>query len=1318
MYGLLLCGIINATTISLTDVTITSSTNRLVVDNPVMGTSGKFPTDFMSTVFSGSTPTMDRLYIFMTVPAGISEYVIQSPDIEFYIDHNDGDQIKTRFPSDTLKAGRNRLFSFYRSGDRYVLSNLPFDPTKKAPQPMSIAASNTEIVYITGHVNDRLSTQLPENITIAMPAYLESMRQLLCDMIAEQVHSEISGMGLSTFSFEPNTEGFFYFTGDEYSKLELYLDNLSIETKGKENDFLGGIVGSLVTVNLMGLDGAEDGTTTYSNAALSAMSNTQVEALGEQEIRAMTGAQIALIATKMTSQQAGWITPGQICELLGQTDIAYVMGMADIGTQLYTIFQDVDKATAVGNTISISNLQSTITGLISSQLDMSTLTESLMGAGFDKLFSALVQGTASPFAFASESEYTEDRAFNINVHSKGENTITGGAQAVFKNVGPEMAALVSGLSSSSGIVTMITDLGTIFEAMIKFTSAPFAIRPSAKSVDIGDDSAYAYKCAQFNFSDLWIDGTTHTNGLLQMPVVGDELGAPSIDIGTPNGKVVFNGGQYKFHTPVSNKLKNMFYVSTMAICYRELAVTMPVVNKDITYAGVGTSVGWGPGKNRSDSYRNVIINDGTFTTYSAEAWTDPSRGENAVDAIGNGWYEHYTDLRLPYNTSILGGSFPNDTYVRRCDAAAEQGVKPVFIYIEDPADPTSPQWITPLCERKELVANVDLADPADPTKANGTVKVKAENKQMLTVKSGASSTTSQEYGTESLTADANGKVYVYVTGTCVVDRNYVRNYVTSLAPFGEYHMGTEMMSMGGNVEVKSLYQDNINFPMKNAYLLYTQLGYYTYYNAGVDLGGLNRKLIDEFQIDRSQHHNFKNTGSATNASGQGIMTTTDTTGVIFSEITNSDSYIIENGLYMMQPVMSDQWITMTTPFDVANIYVLETTETPSFETVKAWKDGGQNLDAKWTEFYINQGISEGNMAQTLVTSVLPDIFSGRGSGIKKPLPYILTNLTNESTKLTKLTHYNGKNKLSDSNFYLYEQIPDEAGTHNYIQKDTTNSRAYAWSYAPASTTPNYITDFIDDPECTDWYDCDQIKVTRYYVNENGEQRPAEEQRVIMKRDTIYSLYFPDAGRRFYNHKYLIFEGYGPQRISGKSVHDGFANPDPSSPAHPETDKITLQGNATFGNFSITSTSENPIFLIEKETKGGDLIKPDGSINYDAKIEYNFKKAAAKTHRILPASVYMISGNNKAAKDKVVLPVKRHTTDMDENIPILADEAIKVWTDNGIYINAMLPQNISVYTLDGRTLWSGNVDAGSTTFIPADNGMYIVQGEATAVKVVN
>ena len=221
----------------------------------------------------------------------------------------------------------------------------------------------------------------------------------------------------------------------------------------------------------------------------------------------------------------------------------------------------------------------------------------------------------------------------------------------------------------------------------------------------------------------------------------------------------------------------------------------------------------------------------------------------------------------------------------------------------------------------------------------------------------------------------------------------------------------------------------------------------------------------------------------------------------------------------------------------------------------------------------------------------------------------------------------------------------------------------------------------------------------------------------MKRDSVYSLYFPDAGRQFYNYKYLIFEGYGPQQISGKAVHSGFANPEPSHAAYPGEGNIALQGNTTFGNLSITTTDANPIFLTEKEQKGGSLINPDGSINYNAKIEYTFKKTAAGIQRILPASVYMVSGNGKAAKETTVMPLRKYTTETD-NIPTFADEAVRVWTDNGIYISAIISQHISVYTLDGRTLWSGEVSEGTTQFVPADRGMYVVQGETTAVKVVN
>ena len=1297
-------------------VVITSSENTLTAH--CAGIGNLLPQDFLSTVFDASgNPTMDRLFLFMTLPAGMTDMTIENPSPRIVLTPKDaedpfggGFNMTTETPQFVLSAGNDVLFAYINDGTKYVLESLPIDPTTRALDEITIADGNTIKVYMTGSISGSLSAELPERITIVMPTYLESLRQSLSDLFVMFIKSAIEEMGLHNFSFNPNCEGFISFTGGESSNLHIYSDNLEMTTKSKETDFLGSIVASKAVINLLGLESTNS--EPFSDSDISSMTDEQVALLDEDQIHVLTIDQIKTIATKMSTTQCGELTIGQVLGLLDYTDIlqALTADASTIGTNLYQIFQDADKAGAVGGRLNdlMDELSEQLQPIMDNPMSILAGDEGLMGA-IGSIFSSFVEGTASPFAFKSNSQRIESGAFNIHIHSNGVNTITGGAEGEFKNTSEEMTGLLqlANMASNPSLSSMVNDLAIMFQAMVRFCSAPFAVRPSAKMVDKDDYSEYSYTVARLIFDDIWTDGN-RTNGLLQMPVVGNNIDAPSIDLGTPNGQAIFNGGRYKFHTPVSNKKLNMFYVATMAICYREFSVTMPYISQRITYTGIGTSVGWGASSNSgSDAYRNVIINDGTFTTYSAEAWKDPSRGDYAVDAVGNGWYQHYTDLRLPYNTSVLGGTFPENTFVYRCDAAAEQGVQPVYAYI-DPSDPYGEHFFTALCERKELIAYPDLTatDPA-PLNANGTLQIDSDKKLILTVNTSVSSTQDVEYGTSSLTPDAEGKVYVYVTGECVVNREYTRNYVTALAPFGESKGGTVMLSMGGNTEVKSLYQDKASQPLKNAYLLYTQLGFFTYNYAGVNLGGLFRTLKEEFQIDTEEHHNFKQTGREQNESGQSYITTTDTTGVVFAEITNELEYTIENGLYMMLPVMSDTWMMFSPPFDVANVYILETTD----EQPQTPRSGWTNAD--YNTFFQRQGEADGDMAQTLVTSVLPDIFSGRGSGVKKPLPYILDSLTNDVTRLTKLEHYNGKNMLT-ANYYLNLLVPDkeQEGVTYWEQQNNEVLYGKKWVNAPARSTPTFLTRRIEDPDCTDWYDCEEITIVSPYTDQDGNEQA--QQWCIMKRDSIYSMYFPGGANRWYDHKYIIIEGYGPQRISGKNKHSDFASPDPSSDRFPEAGYVALQGNTTFGNADLSGIdASHPLFFPEKEVSGS---YPSGSISY------TFVANSDYSQRILPSSVYMVSSTNSSTRAS--MPLINRTlsvaTDLteEEHLPSLSDRSLTAWTEQGIYLQAFQDQHIEIYSTDGRSTWNGDVTAGTVIFIPASQGVYIIRGEENVIKVIN
>ena len=929
---------------------------------------------------------------------------------------------------------------------------------------------------------------------------------------------------------------------------------------------------------------------------------------------------------------------------------------------------------------STTSASSTRDELISATLNLLNDKLSIQGMlgdqslGFDfvaTMFNSLVQGTSSPFAFYSTTDNTST-PFRINIHTKGTVTLTGGAKGEFKNTANEMKYIAEEglkMDPSAPLVSELQELATIFQQMVNFTSAPIAVRPKSKT----EEDDFKYSVTRLTFDDVWkINGTnTHTNGQLCLPVVGSDLDAPSIDIGTPYGQVIFNSGRYKFHTPVSNKVKNMFFVASMSICYRELFVTMPLMGK-ITYAGIGTSVGTGPTGDKEDRYINVTINDGTFETYSAEDWTT-GRGDNNVDGVANGWYKNYTDWRLPYQTRIYGGSF-NNCDVYRCDASAEVGSSPIYIYQHELVFDT-----TNLCQRTPVDARLLCTGETLSRNPNLTVNTAAATKSFTV--NGSPTDGTWNYNIASLTTDNNDKVWLYAPAGCSLnDNKYIHNYTTAIVPLGERHIGTNMMEMGGDVEVKARFQNL--YDQTNAYLLYTQLGYYTRKYGGVEfVGGIKRTIEQEMQIEPEKHRNYTNQN--------------DKTGLVFSEVSNKSEYRIEHGIYMMIPIMSDKWFMFAPPFDVANVYVLETTRDRG---IASW------TEERWEKYYQDQGVADGNMAQVLVTSVLPDIFSGKGSGVLKPLPYILNNLTNDETKTRKLTHYDGTN-FSTANFYLNKMVKDTLTRSWWTLQNNQIYYGNKWQTAPATAEPQFITEKVCVENCdkSPRYQVFEDQIIRY-TDQDG--NPQSQQYCIMQRDSIYSLYFPGGSMRYYDYKYLILEGYGPQYVSGEQIHSSFASSDPEETGRfPDDGYVAIQGNFSLANDTIEVASTQPLFF-PKETSS---------------LVYEFVPDNAASQTILPGKVYMVS-HTQTAVSQMPAVNDGNSGNKDINnlpLPLLTDQpSLEAWTNKGIYLHAHSNQTIYILSTDGRILWNGEIPAETTQFIPADTGMYIIQGETAVIKVIN
>ena len=827
----------------------------------------------------------------------------------------------------------------------------------------------------------------------------------------------------------------------------------------------------------------------------------------------------------------------------------------------------------------------------------------------DDIFSSFIRGSmASVFAVGSTSIRT-DRPFVANFHICGENTLTGGN--------------LSQMSAPEGdeILTVLADILTVI-------NSPIAIRPMAETKD-----DYQKIVTSLLFDDeVLIEGVpTKVNGKLNLPLEGSHS-TPSIDLGNANGYCEFNGGQYRFATPASN---SMFYVCSMAICYKQFSMM------GFDYFGIGSSVGTST-IGGSDNKVRVTLNNGTFSTYSAENYQE-------VDVVARGWYRDYTDLRLPFESRINGGSF-NNCNVYRCDASGEKGMPPV----KTNADYTN----TSLCR-------IPFRVQAPASTGNGCLTVE----QLPALENDE-----DYYGTTSLTPileeDGEHYIYLYLPRNCenIKGKEYIHNWVTVIPKMG----ASGLLTMGGNVWAHKFASDSIT-ECKNSYLFYARLNEQTKKYASVNIGM-------KVTVDQAIRYGG---------------------GPEFSSVTNPDTYRIEHGLYTMLSFKTNRWYSLSMPYDVANIYVIETTGT------QKGKHPTIGPSETSLQFLQRQGQADGNLASTIITSLCPDIFSGKGSGVAMNLMDIIDKQLPDSATVYPLVAYNPAlegHGSKDAHYYLYEQVPDgeNQGAPYWEFSEDVNEYSKKWQ----CVTP---TPFAKGT----------------YTNQNG--IPVDAGTIQMQKGKVYSLFLPDSeSSRYWDGKYLIFEGYGPQIIDGVETHDeqyflpdyvdawdDIYNWDVPENMGTGSEKCIMQGNSTFANFVIPD--EQPVFMYDVVGNNPIYRKVDNSTLSDAT-----KKA------LLPCDVMMVLNNANTARFETITRNGNTATTQsseapqviaDNDLPKVGDISLVAMAQNGITIRSYAAQQVNIYTLDGRLLYSDTLSDGSVVRVPAASGVYLVQGQEQTYKLI-
>lgn len=577
------------------------------------------------------------------------------------------------------------------------------------------------------------------------------------------------------------------------------------------------------------------------------------------------------------------------------------------------------------------------------------LTADIGTLGGTKPNNSFIFGASSPFIFTS-ARTSSSEPYQPTIHIAGQNHLQG-------QLGSFVAKTVGHLQVSGGTVATI-DAG--INGVFTY-SAPITIKP----LDLNTFTDLV-------MTDIWKDNTI-TNGYLKLdatkPTNSNAEKVVAIDLGSKNGSLTINGGQYHLR----NSAADGTYACNLAIGYRRFS---KLVERTVPVLGAVKMLLhlYGFGGDVADC--KVIINSGTFTMYK-------NMYMSGSTPLGSEYYkdiENFLDLRLPAgegNSRINGGTFNGISNVLMCSRVITTGASPEnargnWLCLQDVTIPVENQ-------QPNGTATFDIPDPfhkgygSDPkavcyNMTNGDLVVKG-----------------QEYGAQSLNfyeKDIDGDsenekvVSLLLPGQACrddcVDCEYQKEaiifqWATAIPRFqaAKTVNGTKIdVNVGGsiNVEETPLGED---MEYKTTQLLY------------MDCAGMENYSM--------------------NLAAQGATLTFDDPTMPRGQILNENDYWILRHLNILKSVQADTWYTFTAPFDVHDISVIETSENTiknktRTEALELQAQGNLQLLYGWQDVLIPN--EEGRASSFTLEALL-------------------------GTRRKKLVHYDGTNIMT-ANYYLYE----------------------------------------------------------------------------------------------------------------------------------------------------------------------------------------------------------------------------------------------------------------------------------------------------------
>lgn len=776
---------------------------------------------------------------------------------------------------------------------------------------------------------------------------------------------------------------------------------------------------------------------------------------------------------------------------------------------------------------------------------------------------------------------------------------------------------------------------------------------SPVQIHMKDENYINGSATELTFDDLWPNTTalagapTRTNGYLALQKQVNN--APSIDMGNPNTVVNFKGGQVHLQNA---QIVSTNYQTTLAICYR----SGKMGGIEFPFAcGIGTD----------DVGGTVKFYDGT-TTVEPMVVDVKYRQYYLMDTDASGNELSTTScLRTPTNTFIYGGSH---CMIRACQHTTSKGGAPtdgngnplgLYQYPRNPQDGKKGGWtdgenglVTPTTPPTNY--NVESVTPND----NGTTD------------------TSDDYLNFWVTKDYDTNV------TPEVDKN------TAFWAACMTKIEASMNSIGGSVGGETYIDQNTE--VQN--LLYCKIDEAIYdaitdvdYQAPVKIPSTTEYTKIPIGVQQVEGQDY----------------------VLQNYITNANNYTIEDKVYYVTTATADNWMTFTAPFDVQNIYVIESYSENELSKIQP-KDGltqrktimqaQAKHNADFAAFY---GVAMALYSKSSIA--FWDIFNDYIAWAKQqdartqdengnPIQQLYKGGTYDLRGKYALEHYNGSN-YATAQYYLYENTADWT-----LSGDDDGVFETHWEFPDVSDSilmNQGQTYSILFPYCVGCGEGEKINDREYWDYWSGKFiifESTDGQHIIKGANFVAA-----ENLNADNDEGWIFENYDAEALSAE-----------------------LTGNSTF---SLMQTDKSELYTynseyLSQETfyRNVDFDEITGDVSYTASIlpTTAFLLATPPTNaQNMPARSISRTGKINYGKGNTPSGVQ------NGNIPTIngGSDIFVTTIANGINIAVAAPQLVRVLSSSGALLFNGWVETSVDVTIPG-NGIFVVSGENTSLKVLH